>query len=205
MAVQVDGLLADDGEVVDPLDGVRRELLPGAIDPRPHLDELSEVDLGVEVGGEVPTMSTRVHIEDVDGVDGVEVLLGRQRAVRVDHSGVESGAEDGSDAGLGAPLPPLPLVVGVPRWVFANDLGVFVDGSVDVGGPGLQARLQHGHVHERRTEVDHDLRAGLSNQRRRGLDIHRVELAGVQPLGRVGQMFLPSDALDDGVALRHGP
>src|SRR6188472_4324462 len=109
MAVEVHGLPTDDGEVVLPPHGVRRVLDPLPVDPGPHLDELAEVDLRIEVGREVSAVSTGVDVEDVDRVNRVEVLPRRARGVRVDNAGVEAGPEDRRQPTIGATLSALPL------------------------------------------------------------------------------------------------
>ena len=203
--VQVDGLVANDREVERPLHRVGGVLAPLAVDPRPDLDELAEVDLGVEVGGEVATMASGVDVEDVDGVDGVEVVFGGESAVSVDHAGVEAGAEDRRHAALGTPIPALPLMVRVPGWVLANGVWVLVDGGVDVGGAGFETRLEHRHVEEGGAEVEHDPGAGFADERHRGRHVEGVELAGVQLRRGVAHMTAPLHALDDCLGLGHGP
>ena len=203
--VEVDRLLADHRERERPLDRVGRELLPLAVDPGPDLDELAEVDLRVEVGGEVAAVAAGVDVEDVDRVDRVEVLLDGERGVGIDDTGVEAGAEHGGDALLGAEVLLPPLVVGVPRRVLADLVRILVDRGVDVGRAGLDAGVEHRHVDERRAEVHHDLGAGLADQRRGGGDVEGVELQRVHLLRLVLDVALALDAVDDRLALGHRP
>ncbi len=205
MPVEVDRLLADHRERERPLDRVGRELLPLTVDPSPDLDELAEVDLRVEVGGEVAAVTAGVDVEDVDRVDRVEVLLDGERGVGIDDTGVEAGAEHRGDALLGAEVLLSPLVVGVPRRVFADLVRVLVDRGVDVGRAGLEAGVEHRHVDERRSEVHHDLGAGLADQRRGGGDVEGVELSRVHLLRVVLDVALALDAVDDRLALGHRP
>ncbi len=205
MPVEVDRLLADHRERERALDRVGRKLLPLAVDPCPHLDELAEVDLRVEVGREVAAVAAGVDVEDVDRVDRVEVLLDGEGGVGIDDTGVEAGAEHGGDALLGAEVLLLPLVVGVPRRVLADLVGVLVDRGVDVGRTGLDARIEHRHVDERRAEVHHDLGTGLADQRSGRRDVERVELPRVHLLRLVLDVALALDAVDDRVALGHRP
>jgi len=190
-------------EVVDALHRVRRVLLPLPVDPGPDLDELAEVDLGVEVGGEVLAVAAGIDVEDVDGVDGIEEVLRRQGAVGVDHAGVETDAEDGREAlGLAAVLA-LPFVVGIPGRVLADLVRFLVNGRIHVHRAGLQAGLQDRHIHEGIAEVDDDLGAGLADQPRRRRDVQGVDLTRVEPAGRVLEVPKAVDAGDNLVTLRH--
>ena len=76
---QVHILLAHLVEVVLPLDAHSRNFHPVAVLPvAAGGRHLTQVDLGVEVGGEGIAVVAAVAVEDVDGVDGVElVLLGK--------------------------------------------------------------------------------------------------------------------------------
>ena len=55
-----------------------------------------------------------------------------------------------------------------------------MDGRVDIGGTRADTGLQHGHVHEGSAHVDHDLRAGLADQRLDRVTVHRIDRVGWQ-------------------------
>src|SRR5690606_41249347 len=93
------------------------------------LDEFPEVDFGIEVGGEIAAVAARVHVDDVDRFDFVEVRVHGVAPVSVDDAGIEAGTQDGGDACCTAGIATLPLVVLVPRRRFAHFGGIFVDGS----------------------------------------------------------------------------
>src|SRR5690606_41041483 len=90
--------------------GVR---LPLAVFPGPDgLDEFPEVDFGIEVGGEVAAVAARVHVDDVDRFDFVEVRVHGVAPVSVDDAGIEAGTQDGGDACCTAGIATLPLEIG---------------------------------------------------------------------------------------------
>ena len=176
-------------------------LLPLPVDPGPDLDELAEVDLRVEVGGEILAVAAGVDIQDVDGVDLVEVAFDRQGAVGVDHARIEPHAEDGGQALLGAAVLALPLVVGVPGRLFADLVRILVDGGVHVDRAGLQAGFEHRHVDEggpRLMTISESVSrisftvAGMSSA---------SSWRGIERLDGSLRCPLPDHALDDLVAL----
>jgi hypothetical protein len=59
------------------------------------LDDLAQVDLGIEVRRKKAAVAAVVHVHDVDGGDAVEFVTHGVGAVGVDDAGVESRAEDG--------------------------------------------------------------------------------------------------------------
>src|SRR5690606_6849582 len=101
---------ADDGQVPFLADLEHLVVGPLAVLPRPDpAGELAEIDLRVEIGGEVAAVASGIDVDDVDRVDAVETGIMRIFGVGVDDAGVEAGAEDGGDAGAGAFLAPLPF------------------------------------------------------------------------------------------------
>src|SRR5690606_29172610 len=98
--------------------GVR---LPLAVFPRPHGGgELAEVDFGIEVGGEIARVAARVDVDNIDGIDGVEIGDHAVAAVSVHHTRVKTHAQNGGHARCSAGVAALPLIVGVPGRRFAN-------------------------------------------------------------------------------------
>src|SRR5690606_38049445 len=171
-----------------------------AVLPAPdRTGEFAEVDFRVEVGGEVLAVGAGIDVEDVDRLDLVEVLLLRQGGIGVDHARVEAGTEDGGHVLFLAFGQVLPLVVAIPRRSFTDLVRIFVDCGVQVGNTGIDAGAQHGHVEERRTDVDDDLRLGLADQR-----LGRVHIQGVQRIGLdlagLLEAALGQYAVDDGLA-----
>src|SRR5690606_6475551 len=192
----VAGALTYDRQVVGTLDLEHLVLHPLAVLPAPYpTGELTEVDLRVEVGGEVVSVVTGVDVDDIDIADAVE-MLHAQRRVGVDHTRVEAHAEDGGDLVLFTQLATLPFVVGIPRRCLADLVRVFMDGGVEVGGAGLDTGLQDRHVNERRSDVDDQLRLCLANQRLGRFDIQRVQGMGLQFTGSLQTAFFPH-AVDD--------
>ena len=65
MAVQIYGAFPDDREIIYAFDGMCRIFLPLAVDPCPDLYELAEIDFRVEIGGEIPAVTSGVDVQDV--------------------------------------------------------------------------------------------------------------------------------------------
>ncbi len=205
VAGQVQVLRTYHRQVVGTLDFEHGVAGPLAVLPAPHLPgELAEVDFRVEVGGEVLAMRTGIDVEDVDRVNAVEILLLRQLGVAVHHTRVETDAENGGNVLCLALFEVFPLVVAVPRRGLADLARLFVDGGVQIGDTGIDAGTQHRHVEEGGTNVDHDLRFGLADQRLGCLDIEGIEREGLD-VGGYLEATLGLDAVDDGLAFGDVP
>ena len=200
MAGQVEALFADHGQVVGAFDLEHPVGRPLAVLPAVDLTgEFAEVDFRVEIGGEVLAVGTGVDVEDVDRLDLVEVLLLRQRGIRIDHTRIEADTEDGGHALLLALGQVFPFVVAIPRRGFADLARLFVDGGIQIRGAGIHAGAQHRHVEEGGTDVDDDLRFGLADQ-----CLGRFHVQGVQGIGPdFGGLFEAAPglhAINDGLA-----
>ena len=77
-----------------------------------------------------------------------------------------------------------------------------MDRGVDIGGPGADAGLEHGHVDEGRADIDHDLRAGLVQNRRDRIAVHGVDRMGLEHAVLFHRLFV-MHALYDRVAFRN--
>ena len=141
-------------------------------------------------------MATGVDIDDVDIADAVEILVHRNGRIGVDHTRIEADAENGSHVIRFAQLATLPLVVGIPRRGLADFLRIFMDRGVQIGGPRLDAGLQHRHVDESRSDIDDQLRLCLGNQCLGGFDIERIQGMGLQFTGSFQTALFPH-AVDD--------
>ncbi len=107
-------------------------LHPLTIDPRPDLFEFAEVDLGIEVGRKVFAVATGVHIQNVDRVYLVDVILFGICGPHVDDTWIETDAENSVDARFLGSRFLFPFVVRVPRRIFGNFLRIFVNRCVHV-------------------------------------------------------------------------
>ena len=91
---QVHILVADLIEVILALDGHSRDLDPVAVLPvGAGRGNLAQVDLGVEVGRERVAVVAAIAVQNVDGVDLVEQVLLRVRAVCLRYARVKARAE----------------------------------------------------------------------------------------------------------------
>ena len=166
--------------------------------------EFAEIDLGVEVSGKVLAVRARVDVHDVDGLHFVHVFVDRKARKRVHHTRVKARTQNGGHALLGAQVTLFPLIVGVPRRGLANFGRVFVNSGVDIGRTGFDAGIHDGHVHKGRADVDHDLRAGLVDQRCNSRAVHRVNLMGFQNALLLHRALL-TDRLKDRLAFGKRP
>ena len=136
MVEQVAVLRADDRVVVHPLDGERVGFLPFALFPEATaLGDFADVDLWVEVRGELVAVVAGVGVHDVDRLNRVEEVLLGVGAEDVGHAGVEARAEEGGEASLleACAVGPLPGVFEL------REVGRLVVGRVDVVDAGVEA------------------------------------------------------------------
>ena len=118
---QVHVLLADFVEHVFTLDAHGRDFDPMAlavfvgIPVAARSGNFAEVDFGVEVRGELVTMVAAVAVENIDFLDGVELVLESVGAVGLRDTRVKTGTEQCRKAGLFKLffISPLPAVVEV--------------------------------------------------------------------------------------------
>ena len=131
MVQQVHILLANLIKVVLALDAHGRDLDPLAV---LHVAaggrDLAQVDLGVEVGGKGVAVVTAVAVQNVDRVDGIELMLGSVGAVGLSYARVKAAAQQGGQAGvlklfLVGPLPAVVKVGGETGLLAA----LLVDGA----------------------------------------------------------------------------
>jgi hypothetical protein len=87
---------------------------PFPVNPRPDFFEFPEIDFRVKVGGKIFPVAAGVDVQNVNGVDGVEMMFHRQRAPRVHNARVKPDAQNGVNAFFLASVPPFPFVVGIP-------------------------------------------------------------------------------------------
>ena len=181
MAGHIGLLLANDGQIPFAADLEHLVLLPRAFLPAvDRAGEFAEVDLGVEVGREILAVIARVDVDDVDGFHLVHEFVHGETGEGVHHTGIEACPQNGGGVGLGAILAAFPFVVAVPRGCFADFGRVFVNGRVDIGDTGADAGFKHGHVHEGRTDVNHDLHAQVVDQRLYRVAVHPVDRMGLE-------------------------
>ena len=113
---QIHILVAHLIEVVLALDAHGRDLHPVAVLPvAAGGGHLAQVDLGVEVGGKGIAMIAAVAVQNVDGVNGVELMLFGVGTVSLSHARVKAAAQQSSQAGFLKlfGIGPLPAVVKV--------------------------------------------------------------------------------------------
>src|SRR5690606_3717187 len=102
--------------------------------------ELAEIDLRIVFGRKVATVAASIDIDDVDAVDPIKIALVRKRCIRVDDAWVKARAKNGGNALALALLPARPLIIAVPGRRLAHLGRVFMNGRVDIGHTGIDAR-----------------------------------------------------------------
>ena len=124
-------------------------------------------------------MVAAVTVQDVDGVDGVELVLLGVGAVGLSHAGIKAAAQQGGESGLLELLPvgPLPGVVEVGRESLLlaalligglplrllNVLGLVV-GGVHVIDAALQAGVHDGQILVGQGDVHHQVGLAALNE-----------------------------------------
>src|SRR5690606_3406914 len=157
--------------------------------------DFADVDLGVEVGGEGVAVVAAVDVDDVEGVDLVEVVLGDPGGEDVGGAGVEAGAEQGHEARLLEALPVGPL----PAVFELGGVEGLVVGGVEVVDAGFEAGVHDGEVLVGQGDVDHQL--GLLRLQQGGELGHVV---GIHLGGADGAALHALDVGGDGLALGLG-
>ena len=174
MVQQVHILVAHLIEVVLPLDAHGRDLHPVAVLPvAAGSGHLAQVDLGVEVGGKSIAVVAAVAVQNVDGVDGIELVLFGVGAVRLGHTRVKAAAQQGGQTGFLElfGVGPLPAVIKVGREAgflaallvdgaplrVVGVLGLIVGGVHVVDAAG-KAGVHDGQILIRQGDVHHEIR-----------------------------------------------
>ncbi len=124
-------------------------------------------------------MTTGIDIQNIDGVNLVEITLYRQRAIGIDHTRIKTRAENGGQSFFGAAILAFPFVIGVPGRIFTHLIRLFVNRRIDISRARFQTRFQNRHIQKRLTEIDDDLRIGVLNQLHGRRNIQRVDLARI--------------------------
>jgi len=94
VSIQIDGTAANDRKIVDAFDGMRWILFPLTVDPGPNLDKFTEIDLWIEVRGEIFAVAAGIDIQYVNRVDLVEITPDRQCTVGVDYARIKPRPQD---------------------------------------------------------------------------------------------------------------
>ncbi len=106
--------------------------------------DLADVDFGIEIGGKGVAVIAAVDVDDVEGVDFIEVMLERPCGINVRDTGIEAGAEQRTETRGGEFF----LVGPLPGILELCDIGRLVVCGVEV----IDARSEAG-IHERQILV----------------------------------------------------
>ena len=117
------------------------------------LGNLTDVNLGVEVGSKCLVVVTGIAVNDIQVLNLLEVMLGSISCIDTGYTGVEATTEDGAKASLLETLAisPLPTVLEVSLI-----LGLVVS-SIHIVAACLQTSLHDGKVLIRQSQVDNQL------------------------------------------------
>ena len=181
-------------KIILPLDAHGGDLHPVAVLPvGTGGRHLPQVHLGVEVGGEGVAVVAAVAVQNVNGVDGIKLVLLGVGAVGLGHARVKAAAQQGGEAGLLKLLPvgPLPGVVeiggetlllaalligGLPLGLL-DVLGLVV-GGVHVVDAALQAGVHDGQVLVGQGDVHHQVGLVALDEGNHFLHLVGVHLGG---------------------------
>ena len=88
-------------------------------------------------------MTARIDVDDINGVNGIEVMINRITCIGIDHPRIKTNSQHSRDTGFGTRFATLPFVVCIPGRRLAHLAWIFMDRRIHVGGTGLDARLQY--------------------------------------------------------------
>ena len=117
------------------------------------LGDFTNVDFGIEVGGECLVMVSGIAVHDVQIVDFIEVVLCGISGKHAGHTGVETASQNGAKASLleAFTVGPLPAV-----FEMSLILGLIV-GGIQIVATGLQTGFHDGEVLIRQGQVHHNV------------------------------------------------
>ncbi len=124
-------LFAHTLKVIFPMNAHGRYLYPVAVLPvGTRCGYLPKIDFRVEVRGEGIAVVTAIAVQNIDGVDLVEIVLLRVGCKNRGHTRIKAGAEQCRETGLRKLLPvrPLPGIIEVGRKTLFRT-ALFIDGT----------------------------------------------------------------------------
>ena len=183
---------------------MRGIFLPLAVDPGPYLDEFTEIDFGVEIGGEIFAMTTGINIQNIDSVDLVEITLYRQRAIGIDHTRIKACAKNSGQPFFSTALLALPFIIGIPGRIFTYLVWLFVNGRINISDTCFQTGFQDRHIQKCLAQINDDLRIGFFDQFHSRRNIEGIDLARIQLISRILNMPFTFNAFDNTIAFRQG-
>ena len=152
----------------------RRGLEPLTILPVTPLGrDLADIDLRVEIGGKGLAMVTRVAVDDIDGLDLIQVLFADVGAEDAGHPGIKAAAQQGHEPGLAKAfmIGPLVAVLEVSR------VRRLVVGGVEIMDTGGQTGLHDGEILVGQGQVHDQVRLERADQRAQFGDLVGVHLS----------------------------
>ena len=79
-------------EIIVHANGMNFLQLPLTLIPSPNLFKLPEIDLRIKVRGKILAMAAGIDIQNINGINGVEIFLLRQSTPGVNHARIKSCA-----------------------------------------------------------------------------------------------------------------
>ena len=121
---------------------------------------LTDVDFRVKVSGKSLSVVATVHVNDVQVLNLVKMMLERPCGVHIGHTGVEPGTEQGIQAGLfeAVLVRPLPAVLKL-----GNIAGLIISG-IQIIDTGLQAGIHQRQILIRQGHVKNEVGLHLLNE-----------------------------------------
>ncbi len=136
--------------------------------------DLADVDFRVEIRGEGAAVVAAVHVDDVESVDLVEMMLKRPGGENIGDAGIEAGAEKGGEAGFLELL----LIGPLPGILELRDVERLVVRGVHVVNAGLEAGVHEVEILVGEGDVDEQLRAGFLDERGGFVGVIGIDLGG---------------------------
>ena len=117
------------------------------------LGDFTNIDFGIEVGGECLVMISGIAVHDIQIVDLIEVMLCGIGSKHTGHTRVESATQDGAKTGLleTFAIGPLPAVFKVSLILR------LIIGGIQIVATGLQTGFHNGKILIWQSQVHHDI------------------------------------------------
>ena len=149
-------------------------------------------------------MAARIDVDDVDGLNFIEIVFNSQFGIGIDNTRVKTGAQNGGDTSFFAFFAALPLIIGVPGRRFANLVLLFMDGRIKIGGTRGDTGRHYRHVNKGRADIEDDFAAGFPDQGGRGINIGCIKCMARKNTVHIFQVLLGMDRVNDRLAFRSG-
>ena len=137
--------------------------------------DLADVDFRIEIGGKSMAVIAAIDVDDIERVDFIEVMLESPCGENIGDAGIEAGAEQGGESGLGEFF----LVCPLPRVFELGDIGGFVVGGIEIIDASGKASIHQRKILVGQGDIQHQVRLERLEIGGGGGDIIGVDGVGI--------------------------